>query len=263
MLDEVGRTSSYVVRSVEIAAPDRIQRVEGEPATAEDPHRAPGQDPRRSMPAVAMADRPAAAVVVTDADHESNIGPWRRLAEAGIEVRTWPLDRSTLTLRLADLEPLIDGRTHLLAFTHCSNILGTLHPVADIARFARERGIRTVVDGVAFAPHRAVDVEALAERLLAWLRDRPGVRIWGSPESSAAVRVATVSFSVEGHDPAAITRVTDRHRVGIRFGHFYSKRLIDRLGLGGANGVVRASFAHYNTPEEADRLIAALEEVLG
>jgi selenocysteine lyase/cysteine desulfurase len=54
----------------------------------------------------------------------------------------------------------------------------------------------------------------------------------------------------------------DRFNIGIRFGDFYAKRLIEALGLHTQGGVVRVSMAHYNTVEEIDRLITHLDEVI-
>lgn len=51
-------------------------------------------------------------------------------------------------------------------------------------------------------------------------------------------------------------------KIGIRFGDFYSRRLVDALSLPTGDGVVRASFAHYNSVGDADRLIAGLAAVL-
>ncbi|PTE19755.1 cysteine desulfurase-like protein [Cereibacter changlensis JA139] len=99
-------------------------------------------------------------VIVTVADHESNIGPWMSLREFGVTVKIWPINRETLMLDLADLEPLMTDRTRLVAVTHVSNILGQVNPVADIARFVHERGALICVDAVAYAPHRAIDVQA-------------------------------------------------------------------------------------------------------
>jgi len=102
--------------------------------------------------------RPGDEIVVTMADHESNIGPWLRLEEFGVKIRFWPLDRATWRLRLEDLDPLMSDRTRLVCVTHASNILGRVNDVAAIARFVHERGARIVVDGVAYAPHRMIDV---------------------------------------------------------------------------------------------------------
>ena len=100
-------------------------------------------------------------VIVTDLDHEANIDAWRRLAETGIVVRTWPVRRETATLELEDLDALLTERTRLVAVTHCSNIVGEIVDVAEIARRAHAAGALVCVDGVAYAPHRRVDVAAL------------------------------------------------------------------------------------------------------
>ncbi|MGZ3215114.1 cysteine desulfurase-like protein [Paracoccus sp. T5] len=103
---------------------------------------------------------PGDEVIVTMADHESNIGPWRRLEEFGVTIKVWPLNAETMGLQLADLAPLMTDRTRLVCVTHVSNILGKVHPVADFARFVHDRGARICVDAVAYAPHRLIDVQA-------------------------------------------------------------------------------------------------------
>jgi selenocysteine lyase/cysteine desulfurase len=101
-------------------------------------------------------------VVVTNLDHEANVGPWRRLEETGIVVREWRFRKDTLTLHVEDLEPLLSARTRLVAFTHCSNIVGTVVvDVESIAARIRAAGALSCVDGVALAPHRRIDVKAL------------------------------------------------------------------------------------------------------
>lgn len=104
---------------------------------------------------------PGDEIIVTVADHESNIGPWDRLQERGVVLKFWPLNKDSLTLELSDLEPLMSERTRLVCVTHCSNILGSINPVREIADFVHARGARICVDAVAYAPHRAVDVQAL------------------------------------------------------------------------------------------------------
>ena len=93
------------------------------------------------------------AIVVTDQDHEANSGPWRRLADAGIEVREWRIDRDTGLLRLDDLETLLDDKVRLVCFPHCSNIVGAVNPVAEITAAAHASGAFVCVDGVSYAPH--------------------------------------------------------------------------------------------------------------
>lgn len=103
-----------------------------------------------------------AAIVVTNQDHEANSGPWRRLADEGIEVREWKIDPATGHLDPARLAPLLaDGKVRLLCFPHCSNVLAEINPVAEICAMAREKGVRSVVDGVSYAPHGLPDFPSL------------------------------------------------------------------------------------------------------
>jgi cysteine desulfurase family protein (TIGR01976 family) len=105
---------------------------------------------------------PGDELIVSEADHEANIGPWRRLAEArGLVLKRWPVSRETGLLDTATLKTLLTDRTRLVAFTHASNLVGAIHPVAEITRLVRDAGALSVVDGVAYAPHRAVDVARL------------------------------------------------------------------------------------------------------
>jgi cysteine desulfurase family protein (TIGR01976 family) len=107
---------------------------------------------------------PGDEIVVTDSDHEANVTPWERLAaERGAALKVWRLRSDTLDLDPADLAGLLTARTRLVCFPHVSNILGTLNPVAEITRMIHERSegrARVCVDGVAYAPHRLVDVRA-------------------------------------------------------------------------------------------------------
>lgn len=105
--------------------------------------------------------KPGAAVVVTNQDHEANSGAWRRLAEAGIEIREWGINRETGLLEMAGLERLLDDRVRLVTFPHVSNVIGAINPVAEITARAREAGAIVCVDGVSFAPHGFPDVAAL------------------------------------------------------------------------------------------------------
>ncbi len=302
--------------------------------------------------------QPGDEIIVTDSDHEANIGGWMRLREVGAVIKVWHTNRQTLALELADLDALLGPRTKWLAMTWASNILGTVNDVAEVSRRVHAAGGRVCVDAVAYAPHRLVDVQAsgadvvvfsfykvfgphyavlwgrrelllqlpslnhwfigpevlpyklqpgnvnyelsygcigihdylcgmgtvlgskgtprqrmqaafdafevhentLAEQLLAWLRTRPGLRIIGRPAADDGQRVPTISFVPEGITPEAVVRHVDSCGIGIRWGDFYARRLIDKLQL--PQGVVRVSMAHYNTAAEIDRLIQAFDEVL-
>ncbi len=100
-------------------------------------------------------------IIVCEAGHEANIGPWLRLADSGYRLHTWRLDPDTFECPLDQLRGLLGPRTRIVAVPHVSNILGEIMDVATIAAMCHEVGARVVIDGVAFAPHRAVDVAAL------------------------------------------------------------------------------------------------------
>ena len=104
---------------------------------------------------------PGEAIIVTNQDHEANSGPWRRLADEGIEVREWSIDPQTGHLDPDALVALLDERVRLVCFPHCSNVVGEINPVAEITAMAHAAGAFTCVDGVSYAPHGFPDVGAL------------------------------------------------------------------------------------------------------
>tara|TARA_R110002124_G_scaffold48148_11_gene142449 strand:- start:375 stop:1598 length:1224 start_codon:yes stop_codon:yes gene_type:complete len=101
------------------------------------------------------------AIIVTNQDHEANSGPWRRLADQGIEVREWQVDPETGHLDIMDLTMLLDERVKLVCFPHCSNVVGEINDVAGICKVVRAAGAYSCVDGVSYAPHGIPDVGAL------------------------------------------------------------------------------------------------------
>jgi len=101
-----------------------------------------------------------AAVVVAQTGHEANVGPWKDLDRLGFDFRWWEMDPTSCSCPMDRLDELLDDRVALVAFPHVSNLLGEIVDVAAITERAHEAGARVVVDGVAFAPHRAIDVEA-------------------------------------------------------------------------------------------------------
>ena len=109
----------------------------------------------------------------------------------------------------------------------------------------------------------AAHEESLSEALLSYLGDQKCVQIVGQPEADQEVRVPTISFVHDQLRSSEIVTAVDAHGIGIRHGHFYAPRLIDDLGLGNRDGVVRVSMVHYNTLEEVQELISVLERVLG
>ncbi|WP_282368558.1 cysteine desulfurase-like protein [Pseudomonas sp. PS02290] len=311
--------------------------------------------------AIAPSIQAGDEIIVTNCDHEANIGPWVRLCEErGATLRVWAVNAESMDLELGDLDALLSDKTRYLAMTHASNILGSVNPVAEVARRVHAVGGKVCVDAVAYAPHRLVDVQAsgadyyvfsfyktfgphfavlwgkreallelpslnhffisqevipyklqpgnlnyelsygcigisdylidigrrlgasgserqlmqaafdafevqedlLAETLLAFLRETPGVRTIGKSRVTDGDRVPTISFVVEGVQSEAIVRRVDNHRMGIRFGDFYARRLIEQLGLTPYGGVVRVSIAHYNSVDELNRLVEHLAQAI-
>ncbi|MHC5938802.1 cysteine desulfurase-like protein [Nostoc sp.] len=305
---------------------------------------------------------PGDEIIVTNCDHESNIGAWVALEKQGMKVKVWQIRPDTLELHLADLEPLMSQRTKLVALTHASNVLGTINPIKEITAFVHDRGAMICVDGVAYAPHRLVDVqdldvdfytlscykvygphhallygkeehllrlpglnhyfieqtdipykfqlgnvnfelsygmlglcdylselaqlhygnetapdlrnqmvqafdlisiheEKISDRLLNYLNSKSNVRVIGKSKADRQSRLPTISFVVDGINSSTIPAKIDQHYIGIRYGDFYAKRLIEYLGLASQGGIVRVSMVHYNTLEEVNSLIEAFEQI--
>jgi len=100
-------------------------------------------------------------VIVSEMEHHANIVPWQLLEmEKGIRIRVVPVDDAG-NLRMDVYESLLSPRTRLVALTHCSNVLGSVTPAAEIVRLAHARGIKVLLDGAQAVVHRAVDVKAL------------------------------------------------------------------------------------------------------
>ena len=103
---------------------------------------------------------PGSEIVVAQTGHEANVGPWKMLDRLGFSLRWWKMDPADYTCPLSELENLLSDRTALVAFPHVSNLLGDIVDVEAITSLVHEAGARVIVDGVAYAPHRAIDVSA-------------------------------------------------------------------------------------------------------
>ncbi|HZI89731.1 MAG TPA: aminotransferase class V-fold PLP-dependent enzyme, partial [Candidatus Polarisedimenticolia bacterium] len=100
-------------------------------------------------------------ILLTEMEHHSNLVPWQILAaEKGAQLRFIPIDGQG-RLDLSGLDRLLEGPLKLVSLTHMSNVLGTINPVAEIARRAHARGAVVVVDAAQSLPHMGVDVQAL------------------------------------------------------------------------------------------------------
>lgn len=312
-------------------------------------------------------------VVLCETAHESNFGPWARLAKFGVEIKTWKISGATMfgeqvesvmsPQRIAALKSLLNDRTRIVAFPQVSNILGEVVDAAAIIRIVRERApnAKVIVDGVACAPHRAIDVAALdadwyvystykvfgphaavmfgkadamaeltgpnhyfipktevprkfelggtnhescagiaaledylsqavrgwggvphppepraiverafhafeviendlQKHFMEWLTQQPAFRVIG-PTAADSSRVCTISFvSTRGRSSKSIAQACNEQNLGVKHGNFYAYRLCEAVGIDPIDGVIRASFAHYNTHEEVDRLLAVLHQ---
>ena len=107
----------------------------------------------------------------------------------------------------------------------------------------------------------AAHEEKLADRLLDYLNSRPDIRIIGHTSGEQHLRVPTIAFLHSPSQSSAVVEQVDPHRIGIRFGDFYAKKLIHDLGLIEKDGVIRVSLVHYNTLEEVDSLIRVLDQL--
>ncbi len=112
--------------------------------------------------------KPGDEVVVTRAEHASNLLPWRMLAErAGATLRVVPIDAEG-RLHPDDVARHLTARTRVVAFSHVSNVLGMPVPAREICEVARAPGRLVVVDGAQSVPHLPVDVHALGCDALAF-----------------------------------------------------------------------------------------------
>ncbi|MEV7263182.1 cysteine desulfurase-like protein [Micromonospora aurantiaca] len=101
--------------------------------------------------------------------------------------------------------------------------------------------------------------EAVFDRLLAGLADRPFVTVYGAP----ARRCPTVSFRVAGLAPAQTAAALGEAGLCLSHGDYYAYEYFEGMGLRGSGGAVRASVYHYNTADEVDRLLAELDRLAG
>jgi cysteine desulfurase/selenocysteine lyase len=107
-------------------------------------------------------------VLLTEMEHHSNLVPWQLLAErTGARLRFVPV-REDGTLALDQLPQLLTPEVKLFAFTHVSNSLGTINPVAELCRQARAVGALTLVDAAQSAGHLPINVQELSCDFLAF-----------------------------------------------------------------------------------------------
>ncbi|MEO5779315.1 SufS family cysteine desulfurase [Arthrobacter sp. PAMC25284] len=117
----------------------------------------PGAAPEAARFALSAGDE----VVVTEMEHHANLIPWQQLTErTGASLKFIPVDDHG-TLDLDAAARIIGPRTRIVAFTHASNVLGTINPVETLVGLARAVGALVVLDACQSAPHLPLDVKAL------------------------------------------------------------------------------------------------------
>ncbi len=329
--------------------------------TADEVHFGPSTSQNTYVVAQALRQHlePGDEIIVTNQDHEANIGVWRRLEAEGLVIREWKVDPQSAELEFAALDKLLNEKTRVVAFTHCSNIVGSVNPVREWTDKIHAAGAIAIVDGVSYAGHGLPDVDDLGadiylfslykvygphlgvmvmrravneqlpnqghffnadyptsrftpagpdhaqiasvngvidyfeavyshhygtedvaatrkssrvralfqhterrnlQPLLNFLVQRQNVNLIGKTVTKH--RAPTVSFTVEGRDPAEIAAALASQKIGIANGNCYAYHLMEALGIAPEKGVVRLSFVHYTKTEELERLMVALDQVL-
>ena len=100
-------------------------------------------------------------VIVTEAEHHSNIVPWQLMCKRkGAVLKVLPIDDSG-RLVLEKLDELLSDKTRIMAVTHISNVLGIINPVKEIIEKCHSKGVPVLVDGAQGAVHCKVDVQEM------------------------------------------------------------------------------------------------------
>lgn len=101
-------------------------------------------------------------IIVSEQDHEANIGAWERVAQkTGATLHFWRINAEDGELELAQFENLLNERTKIVCVTHSSNIIGTVNPIQKIIRLGHNFGAKVIIDGVSYAPHRWPDISSV------------------------------------------------------------------------------------------------------
>lgn len=189
-------------------------------------------------------------IVLTEMEHHANIVPWHFLRERkGVVLKFIPVLEDG-SLDLGALPGLLTERTRMVAVTHMSNVLGTINPVAEIARMAHDAGALVLIDGCQGVVHLPVDVKALDVDFYVFsghkLYGPTGIGVlYGKPEALAALPPYQGGGEMIGEVRLeAITYADPPHRFEAG-----TPPIIEAIGLGAAvewlNGIDRKAAVEH------------------
>ncbi|MET0303616.1 MAG: SufS family cysteine desulfurase [Microbacteriaceae bacterium] len=210
---------------------------------------------------------PGDELVVTETEHHANLIPWQELAaRTGAVLRHIPV-RDDGTLDLEAAASVIGPRTRVVAFTHVSNVLGIVNPVAELVGLARGVGALTVLDACQSVPHLPFDFDALGVDLAAFsghkmlgpygiggLLGRSDVLDALPPFLTGGSMVTTVTLDEAGFLPAPQKFEAGTQPVSQTIGLAAAARYLDGLGMDAVHGRERRL---------ERRLMAGLREIEG
>ncbi|AOS63179.1 cysteine desulfurase [Actinoalloteichus hymeniacidonis] len=104
---------------------------------------------------------PGDEIVVTEMEHHANLVPWQQLCARTGATLKWFGVTDEGRLDLSDADSVVTEHTKVVAFTHQSNVLGTVNPVSELVALAKRVGALTVLDACQSVPHAAIDLHAL------------------------------------------------------------------------------------------------------
>ena len=304
--------------------------------------------------------KPGDEVIVTNQDHEANIGAWRRLKDHGAIIKEWQLNPDNAELEIEKLKSLLSNKTKIVAVTHCSNIVGSINDLKSIGQLVHENNAYIVADGVSYAPHGFPDVKDLnvdfyafslyktygphlgllygkkkildqlpnqnheflngnvpytlnpggpnheelssligiyeyfnglyhhhfpeqkntirskiekindlievhekniANPLLEYINSRDDINLIGRQKIENRNRTPTIAFTINDISSKSVSKKLVKNGIATRNDNFYAWRCLKTLGIDIDDGVIRTSMVHYNTKQDVDKLINALEKI--
>ncbi len=222
----------------------------------------------RGAPASAqLALRPGDEIVTTAIEHHANLIPWQELAaRTGAVLRHIPAHDDG-TLDLAAAAEIIGARTRIVAFTHVSNVLGIVNPVAELVALARSVGALTVMDACQSAPHLPLDLPSLGVDLAVFsghkmlgpygvggLYGRSEVLEAMPPFLTGGSMITTVTLDGAEYLPPPQRFEAGTQPIGPAIGLAAAVRYLDGVGL---------EKVHAHERMLADRMRAGLVEIPG